>query len=153
MNTRNHKLFLSLALVAFFSALVSFIPATDSDLNNEILSYTNNYRQSNSRTVLTMRDDLNGIAQKHSSDMAKGKVPFGHTGFDDRDAKARKLLPGMTKFAENVAYGANSAKEVFTMWKNSSGHRKNMLGDYKYIGIGTATDKKGTTYFTQVFAN
>ena len=153
MKTISRKLFLSLTVLTFFGALVSFVPIRETDLNNDILNYTNKYRQSKDRSALTMREDLNAIAQKHSSDMAKGKVAFGHAGFDDRDAKARKLIPGMTRFAENVAYGASSAKEVVTMWKKSSGHRENMLGNYKYIGIGTATDKKGTIYFTQVFAN
>jgi uncharacterized protein YkwD len=53
--------------------------------------------------------------------------------------------------AENVAYGATTAKEVVSMWKGSSGHRKNMLGNYKYIGIGTARDKRGAIYYTEIF--
>lgn len=98
-----------------------------------------------------MRQELNSIAEKHSEDMAKGKVAFGHTGFEKRSAKANKEIKGMHRFAENVAYGASTAKEVVTLWKNSPGHRRNMLGPYKYIGIGIAKDRKGRIYYTQVF--
>lgn len=153
INSRARYFLFSLIALAFFASLVSFIPKDDSNLNEEILSYTNKFRSSKNKSDLIMRDDLNKIAEKHSIDMAKGRVPFGHNGFDDRQAKAKKQIPTMSMFAENVAYGATSAKEVVTMWKNSSGHRRNMLGNYKYIGIGTAKDKKGTIYYTQVFAN
>jgi uncharacterized protein YkwD len=51
-----------------------------------------------------------------------------------------------------VAYGPTSGKEVVKQWKGSPGHRRNMLGKYKYIGIGIATDRRGHIYYTQVFA-
>lgn len=145
------SIFLSLFFVTTFFSLVSFVPASDG-LDDDIYSYTNAFRKSKGKAALTMREDLNAIAQKHSNDMAKGRVPFGHDGFDERDEQARKKVGG-THFAENVAYGARTGKDVVDMWKNSSGHRKNMLGDYKYIGIGTATDKKGVIYYTQIFIN
>ena len=84
--------------------------------------------------------------------MAKGRVGFGHGGFARRDALARKKINGIHSFAENVAYGPTTGKQVVTMWKKSSNHRKNMLGRYKYIGIGIAKDRRGRIYYTQVFA-
>lgn len=86
--------------------------------------------------------------------MARGKVAFGHDGFTDRSQKAKRVLSGKLKgFAENVAYGAKNANEVVKGWANSPGHRRNMLGTYKYIGIGIAADKKGRLYYTQIFVN
>lgn len=85
--------------------------------------------------------------------MASGRVAFGHDGFGDRQAKAGQEIKGMRTFAENVAYGANTAQEVVTLWKNSPGHRRNMLGNFKYIGIGTATDSKGQIYYTEIFVD
>jgi len=98
-----------------------------------------------------MRDDLNEIARKHSEDMAKGKCAFGHSGFEQRETQAQEIIKPFYAMAENVAFGATTAKDVVTMWKNSSEHRKNMLGDYKYIGIGTAPDAKGQLYYTEIF--
>ena len=102
--------------------------------------------------ALIIRSDLNDIAQKHSSDMASGRVGFGHGGFAKRNSQAKGKIKMISRFAENVAHGVKTGKEVVTMWKNSSGHRKNMLGHYKYIGIGIAKDRKGRIFYTQVFA-
>ena len=95
-----------------------------------------------------MRDDLNTIARRHSEDMAKGKCSFGHSGYHQRELQVQKIIKMEYGMAENVAYGATTAKEVVSMWKGSSGHRKNMLGNYKYIGIGTASDAHGAIYYT-----
>ena len=148
------KNFLSAIVKCFFLlvSLNSFSPHIDhANLVSDILSLTNQFRKSEGLPVLIMKQQLNELAQKHSADMARGRVAFGHAGFGEREAKAQREIKGVYSFAENVAYGVNSANEVVTMWKNSPGHRRNMLGPYKYIGIGTAKDSKGQIYFTEVF--
>jgi uncharacterized protein YkwD len=146
--------FLSLYVIGFFLtvALTSFAPASNS-LSADVLTYTNQFRKSKGLPALTMNADLNAIAQKHSENMAKGRVGFGHGGLAQRQKQAGKKINSLRSFAENVAYGASSGKEVVTMWKNSGGHRRNMLGKYKYIGIGIAKDRQGRIYYTQVFVN
>jgi uncharacterized protein YkwD len=99
-----------------------------------------------------MRNDLNAIARKHSEDMAKGNCSFGHSGFDQRYTRIKKIFQSCTA-AENVAYGYRTGKEAVDQWKNSGGHRGNMLGKYKYTGIGTAADARGRIYYTQIFVN
>ena len=99
-----------------------------------------------------MRDDLNAIARKHSEDMASGRCRFGHDGYNIRVSKIKKMIKPCDGFiGENVAYGARTGKEAFDIWKNSKAHRANMLGDYEYIGIGTASNRKGVIYYTQIF--
>lgn len=145
---------LSATFICFFLfvSLNSFSPRFDNrNLVTDVLNLTNQFRKSEGLPVLIMKQQLNALAQKHSADMARGRVGFGHTGFGKRDAKAQREIKGLHSFAENVAYGATSAKEVVTMWKNSPGHRRNMLGPYKYIGIGTAKDSKGQIYYTEIF--
>jgi uncharacterized protein YkwD len=141
-------------VIFLISALFIFSAATPSanQLTNDVLKYTNEYRRSKGLKELIMKDDLNSLARKHSEDMASGRLSFGHSGYDQRVAKVKKVY-GTTMVAENVAYGARDAKEVFTLWKNSSGHRKNMLGNYKYIGIGTAKNKRGVIYYTEIFVD
>lgn len=120
-------------------------------LAEDVLKYTNQFRHSKGLQALEMRNDLNAIALRHSEDMASGRVGFGHAGYDKREAMVEKLVRPCYGVAENVAYGPGTGKEVVAMWENSSGHRKNILGDYKYIGIGTATDRRGIIYYTQIF--
>src|SRR5665213_2274743 len=142
------RFFLSSLSLGFFLFLSpnSFSPATDSSLANDVFTKTNQFRKSQGLNGLIMKQELNAIAQQHSEDMASGRVAFGHDGFGDRQKKASEEIQGMHAFAENVAYGVNTAKEVVTLWENSPGHRRNMLGNYKYVGIGTAKDSKGQVY-------
>jgi uncharacterized protein YkwD len=141
----------ALIFLSFFS-FISFIPVDTAGLANDVLQQTNRFRHSRGLPDLIMKEELNAIAQKHSNNMAKGRVGFGHGGFNRRDVEARRRVKGITSFAENVAYGPTTGKKVVDMWKKSPNHRRNMLGRYKYIGIGTAKDRKGRIYYTQVFA-
>ncbi len=151
----NHVLFNLLFFTLFSCTAQHAIPQQKSaSMVNEVVNETNKFRKSNGLSALIIRDELNALAQKHSADMASGRVAFSHAGFDERSKKAEKDLKEIRGgFAENVAYGSSTAKEVLNGWKNSSGHRRNILGTYKYIGVGIAADLKGTLYFTQIFFN
>ena len=120
-------------------------------LTEDVLKYTNQFRKSKRLPALEMRNELNAIARSHSEDMASGRKSFGHGGYSQRELKVKKIMKPYGGMAENVAYGARTGKEAFEIWKNSSGHKKNMLGNYKYIGIGTAKNKRGVIYYTQIF--
>jgi len=146
-------LFITLTCFTLLISFSSFAPDNaNASLLQDVYSLTNQFRKSKGMPALIIRDDLNDIAQKHSSDMAKGRVGFGHGGFAKRNSQAKGKIKTINSFAENVAYGAKTGREVVTMWKNSSGHRKNMLGRYKYIGIGIEKDRQGRIFYTQVFA-
>ncbi len=153
LTMKKRILLIGLTSLLLFINLLSFSQSPASGLATDILNYTNKFRQSNGLKALIPNENLNAIAQKHTEDMTSGRIGFGHSGFNQRFNQARNKINGVNTFAENVAFGAYSGKEVVNMWKNSSGHRRNMLGDYKYIGIGTAKDRRGVFYFTQVFAN
>jgi uncharacterized protein YkwD len=146
-SSRNFLFHFSICCFLFLSISIK----SNDGLNDEVLKYTNQFRKSKRLTVLEMRDDLNAIAQRHSEDMAKGRCSFGHSGFNERESQVQKIIQPFSAMAENVAYGATTGKAVVEMWKDSPGHRENMLGDYKYMGIGTASDNHGTIYFTAIF--
>ena len=139
-------------LVSLIACLFVFTSSISpaNGLAEDLLKFTNDYRKSKKLSTLEMRADLNAIARSHSEDMAKGRRSFGHGGYDQRVQKIKKTFKNC-HVAENVAYGASTAKEAFTLWKNSIDHRKNMLGNYKYVGIGTARNKRGVIYYTEIF--
>jgi uncharacterized protein YkwD len=145
--TRRIPLVFSISLLLL---LTSSVPIKDV-LTDDVLKYTNQFRKSRGLPALEMRDDLNAIARKYSQDMASGRRSFGHGGYSQRETQVRKLIRPFYAMGENVAYGARSGKEVVSIWKTSTGHRRNMLGNYKYIGIGTARDRRGFIYYTQIF--
>jgi uncharacterized protein YkwD len=146
--------FLYFTFIFSIISLLSFTAEKPSSVGpvEDVLKYTNQFRRSKGLKALEMRDDLNTIARRHSEDMASGRCSFGHAGYDLRVSKIKKTIkPCDGSVGENVAFGASNGKEAFDIWKKSSGHRKNMLGEYKYIGIGTARNRKGVIYYTQIF--
>jgi uncharacterized protein YkwD len=143
---------LFIAAVLLHSFTLFPFSASNANVVKDVLKQTNEFRRSKGLNQLVMLDQLNAIAREHSEDMAHGRVAFGHGGFSQREALEKKKIKGVSVFGENVAYGPTSGKQVVVMWENSAGHRRNLLGPFKYIGIGIAKDKQGRIYYTQVFA-
>ena len=141
------------------SCLMGFAPKSvclqtglqDSSFEEQILREINQYRQLKNLPALQMNEAISVEARKHSLEMASGKSAFGHDGFDSRVTTINKQLAGSKKFAENVAYGHLSAKEVVGIWLNSAGHRRNIEGAFNLTGIGTSAKNDGTIFFTQLF--
>lgn len=145
---RTGMLTLFCSLFLFFTADAQ---ARGNNLQEDILYYTNKFRSSKGLRPLALNDIASDEALNHSRNMARKKTPFGHKGFDKRTKRIKQELGFGTAFAENVAYGDLDAAAVVDLWINSPGHRKNLLGSYQYIGIGIATARDGTPYFTQIF--
>jgi uncharacterized protein YkwD len=88
-----------------------------------------------------LREDrvLSSAAQAYAEDMARGGY-FSHTGRDGSNVVVRARAAGCRGqgyFAENIAWGQNSAQDAFNGWAASSGHRANMLGrNYGAFGLG-----------------
>ncbi|HEY9649405.1 MAG TPA: CAP domain-containing protein, partial [Coleofasciculaceae cyanobacterium] len=113
----------------------------------------NQYRQSRNLPPLTLNAQITEQARLHSADMASGRVPFSHNGFDGRvRAIARSI--SYRSAAENVAYNqgySNPGEQAVQGWLKSTGHRQNIEGNYDLTGIGITKNAKGEYYFTQIF--
>ncbi len=142
-------IFVVLTSLLFFSSAAVF-SQKNSAIAGDMLEEVNHYRKAKGLKELEQLDELDAIAQKHSEDMASGRIKLGHTGFAKRNAMASSKV-SISYFAENVAFGAVNGKQAVDFWKRSSGHRRNMLGNFKYTGIGIARNKQGRLFFTQVF--
>ncbi len=122
-----------------------------SSLQEEILFHVNKYRRSKGLSVLQMNSVITTEAEKHSRNMARGRTPFSHSGFSSRVNRISNQIGGVSRSAENVAYGYMSAKEVVKGWLRSPGHKKNIVGRYTLTGIGVAKERTGKLFFTQLF--
>lgn len=114
----------------------------------------NQIRAKNNLKPLKCWNQLCDIARGHSVNMAEKIVSFGHGGFEKR-AKSVKSDRFIYAFGENVAYNFNykdPVKVAVDGWMESSGHRKNILGDYNETGVGIAQNSRGEWYLTQLFA-
>ncbi|MBW4667974.1 MAG: CAP domain-containing protein [Cyanomargarita calcarea GSE-NOS-MK-12-04C] len=132
------------------------IASTNSETNaleKSIFEQINRYRASKGMSKLRINPNITKQARIHSQNMAKGKVPFSHNGFERRV----KALPiKFNSAAENVAYNlgySDPASEAVQGWIKSPGHLTNIKGKYNLTGIGVATNKEGEVYLTQIFLN
>ena len=119
--------------------------------DDQILQLINDHRTSIGKPALVKNQVIWQQANGHSVDMASGKVPFGHDGFDARIATIRAALGSGGYGAENVAMGFNSAAAVVNAWLGSAGHRANIEGNSTRTGISAVQTSTGTWYYTQIF--
>lgn len=130
------------------------LKASFAEVGQQVLTYTNQFRAQNSLPALIWNQTLADLATEHSKNMAEGKVPFGHAGFAQRVARFPFPARGA---AENVYMIQTSsttvdiAKRAVDAWIGSSGHRRNLLGNYKYCGVGVWRNAQGRWYVTQLF--
>lgn len=120
-------------------------------MEQELIDAHNQLRARNGLAPLIYDANASKEAYSHSNNLANGWLGiFGinHIGFSGR-AK-RTNFKGA---AENVAAGQSSVSAVMRSWISSAGHYKNILGNFKYIGVGIAKDKRGNLYWTTLFGN
>ena len=83
----------------------------------------------------------------HCVNMATGKCPIGHDGFQQRNDAVKFYK---RSFGENVAFNSGHSDAVYTAvdgWIHSPGHRKNLLGEFNCCGIAVYC-YYGKYYFT-----
>lgn len=123
--------------------------ATPTDLNaaeKTILAKTNALRAASKRAPLVRRASLDAVALNWARQMAT-------TGTFQHNPKLTSQIPaGWRAAGENIAWTtATDATSLYTQWKNSAGHRANMVSS-SYNRIGLAVVKVGNrSYGVQVF--
>ncbi|UCH15220.1 MAG: CAP domain-containing protein [Bacteroidales bacterium] len=121
------------------------------DLEQDIVDLINEYRDSTGLNELTVNEVIRREARNHSINMATGKAPFGHEGFEER-ANTIFSEVGGTVCGENAAEGNYPDATYFIdSWLNSPSHKENIDGDYNYTGVGVAETEDGIKFATQMF--
>jgi uncharacterized protein YkwD len=119
---------------------------------NGVLDLVNKERERQGLAPLKANEKLFKAARAHSAAMARlGEL--GHTlGGKDPGDRMRDVGYEGFGWAENVAMGQPTPRDVMQNWMDSPGHRGNILNSaYREIGIGVAADERGGIYWTQVF--
>ncbi|ABA21534.1 Allergen V5/Tpx-1 related protein [Trichormus variabilis ATCC 29413] len=119
-------------------------------IEQAVFDQVNQYRQSQGLPALTRNASIDEQARTHSQNMASGKVPFSHQGFDQR---VKALNMPNKSASENVAYNQDKdpATRAVQSWLKSSGHLANIKGNANLTGVGVAVNGQGVVYFTQIF--
>lgn len=120
----------------------------------EVYEMTNAYRNYMGKALFKLEDRTTTAARKHREDMANNNY-FQHNSLDGSKFSARLTAEGISwsGAGENICAGAGDAINMVIGWIGSSGHRKGMLTDFKYIGVGAAYSSSADygIYCTQDF--
>ncbi|MDX6806497.1 CAP domain-containing protein [Terrihabitans rhizophilus] len=137
---------------AMYRSLVPPGAQVDGETTAEMVS---GFRRNNGLGPVTLDPALSRIALEHSRAMArKGQVSH-NSGDGPLDARARSQGYRYTRIAENVAGGYHTLAEAFSGWRESSGHRKNMLMPSATrigIAVAQAPGHKYKVFWTMVVA-
>jgi uncharacterized protein YkwD len=130
------------------------VPAQNEAFEKEVLRLTNIERAKNGLPAFTWSPDLARAARYHAADMEKDNY-FNHNTHDRINGELKETCKTFSRigkfgsgFGENIAMGSVSPEGVVEMWMNSKGHRENIMGGYKTLGVGFYG-----SYWVQVFGN
>lgn len=115
---------------------------------------TNAFRVMHGKSILQWSEPCAVAARLHSADMGAQNY-FRHDSLDGRKFYHRLEAQGVrySSCAENIYAGQNLGFSMHDGWVNSAGHRKNILSDQTFLGVGGAYNANSDykTYFTQDF--
>ncbi|MGB2475515.1 MAG: CAP domain-containing protein [Flavobacteriaceae bacterium] len=164
-----------LFLVVFFFLLTLEAQQKTAEISQLIFEKTNALRVAKGLEPFKPLDSLNRLAQYHSDNMVT-KAFYSHIDPEGLNPVTRAEKLGIEAWqkkgnrrigiAENIAQvpwfsnvlgcGDTRSSERFAEcmvmgWKNSPPHYKNMMGDYRYLGVGLQFDRANMGFGTQVF--
>ncbi|MCZ6739800.1 MAG: CAP domain-containing protein [Actinobacteria bacterium] len=117
----------------------------DSASEAGFLAKINASRAANGLAALSVDGGLRSHARNHTQDMIDAGEIY-HSSGDELKAAAGS---GWSKLGENVGRGG-TVDSLHKAFMASAGHKANILGDYNFAGIGTASSD-GVLYVTVVF--
>jgi uncharacterized protein YkwD len=109
-----------------------------SKAEEKVVSLINAYRRAHKLSTLMPHDTLHNVSQIQSTLMRDRDY------FDHRDFIAR-IGGGWTKAGEVIAkidLPIDSPERVVEGWKKSPPHRRELLGDFQFIGISRVANEK-----------
>ncbi|CAJ1337040.1 unnamed protein product [Effrenium voratum] len=123
------------------------------NLHEEVLSFSNAFREREGLPPLQMHKDLCASAVKHAEAMADGLEAFSHDGAPERFQRTGLVCQAL---AENLSVSEGYPYEVMAeatvdKWIASEGHRRNLLGPFNVCGIGWSSNDR-CIYVTQLLA-
>ncbi|MCL1692197.1 MAG: CAP domain-containing protein [Actinomycetia bacterium] len=134
---------ISIIVVALVVMTVGLALPAQAGTEGAFLSKINASRSAAGLAPVSVHSDLVPDARTHSAQMmAAGEIY--HT------SPLSAVASGWEALAENVGAGP-SVDSLHAAFMASSGHRRNILGDYNYVGIGVSQSDSGQLWVTVIF--
>lgn len=124
------------------------------EIEAEVFRLINDHRESIGIKPLIKDEVVAQQARQHSTNMAHGKIKYGHKGYKERFGAIRRAI-SCGAMAENVTrtISQSVAENAVRSWLASEGHRQNLEdSQYTLTGVGVAKNKYNEYYLTQIFA-
>lgn len=140
-----NKWLVTVLIVTLSTVGLAIAAGADSGSEQGFLAAINSERSAQGLGPLKMDGGLQKHARNHTQDMIEAGDIFHSTSSELKAAGGS----GWSKLGENVGRGG-TVSSLHGAFMASSGHRKNILGDYNFVGIGTDTSD-GVLYVSVVF--
>lgn len=117
----------------------------------EVIELTNRFRTEQGLPILRRNETLMTAARDHAFQMATHE-DLSHTLGGNPGSRLHGFGYDWAWCGENIAWNQRSSDEVVESWKDSPGHRRNMMttqGDE--IGVGIMYSRSGEPYYCQLF--
>ncbi|MEZ4865931.1 MAG: CAP domain-containing protein [Caldilineaceae bacterium] len=123
-----------------------YVTATHASNEAKVVELVNEERAKQGLSPLKYNGDLSEAARYHAADMAADQYS-NHDTYDRVNDVLTKICTATqrtqkyytyNKFTENIGNGTSSPQTIMQAWMASSGHRANILGDYRELGVGYA---------------
>ncbi len=121
--------------------ILNILTIVSASVESDFFNLLNQERQSLNVSALSNNPQLKNAAYLHSKDMGENHY-FSHTSLDGRTFVNRIVAANYTDYralGENIGYhtGFAEANKIFSMWKSSPGHYKNMISpNFADAGLG-----------------
>jgi hypothetical protein len=139
---RTYRRYLILAAAASVFVALFAVPAMAGSAG-QFISKINSSRSAAGLPPVEGYWDLADDARIHSKKMAE-RGELYHSG------NLGSVTSGWTGLGENVGVGLD-VSSLHKAFMNSSGHRRNILGNYNYVGVGVTVDDDGFMWVTVIF--
>ncbi len=119
------------------------------DEANKVFEIINSSRAEEGKSPLVMDPVLTECAMQRAAENA---VYYSHTRPNGQSCFSILESGKHGSAGENIAAGYTSAASVMNGWLNSPGHYRNIMGDYKTVGVGCFYQSDGTIFWVQLFS-
>ncbi|MFQ5967001.1 MAG: CAP domain-containing protein [Acidimicrobiia bacterium] len=132
-----------LTLAAAVTIVAAAPPVSAAAEESGFVSRINSARAGAGLNPLDVYWDLTDDARVHTAEMVEAGEIF-------HSSNLGSVTSGWFALGENVGVGGDVAG-LHEAFMSSSGHRANILGDYNYVGVGTAFSSDSYLYVTVIF--
>jgi|FLYL01.1.fsa_nt_gi uncharacterized protein YkwD len=111
--------------------------------HNGLLAHINYFRYVSGLPPVQVHWDLEDDAIRHAKEMAVAQTVY-------HSPSLGWVTSGWSRLGENVG-AATTIEGVMHAWFDSPPHRANLLGDWRYIGVGNYRAADGRVYVAVIF--